>query len=348
MVVHRKNPFLLTVLAATHTRNRLLLAVTLGLGYHLTFSNINFSEKNDAENFITERFNTQHVNIENIKTNNVDTGNVIAKCEVQNVVVPSSSHRKGTRAGLGDEEYISNAEVLIKSLQIYLSVGKSPFTDMPSVPSLVDVNQLYKIFHGKTVLDFGCGGGRMLTGLQSLSICYKKYVGVDVSEKEIDYLKTMYNDENKHLFLHSNVKNARYNPKGNELTDGSYSNHISGLENMHGSFDVIHLRSVFSHMTLEEIDHHLKLFRSYLKYDPSNVRKSGVLVVSLFVRDDMKVDEEENPNEYETNNSPLHKSVISSFKFLQLLQEADFHILFMSTFDIQDTYVLAPGQKPNK
>ena len=116
---------------------------------------------------------------------------------------------------------------------------------------------------------------------------------------------------------------------------------------MHDSFDIIHLRSVFSHMTLEEIDHHLELFRSYLKYYPSNAKNSGVLVVSLFVRDDMKVDEEENPSYYNTNKSPLHKSVVSSFRFLKLLQKADFHISFMSTLSSQDTYVLKPGQKPH-
>ena len=295
---------------------------------------------------LTKTFNPPSVTR---KTQRVDTKNASARCKVLNVAVPSSSHRKGTQSSLGDEEYINNAKMLIKALQVYLSVGKSPFTNMHLVPSLVDTNQLYSIFDGKKILDFGCGGGRMLTGLKSLSICYKQYVGVDVSEKEISYLQTMYKDEDdkeKHLFFHSNVKNAQYNPKGNELTDGSYSDHITGLENMHDSFDIIHLRSVFSHMTLEEIDHHLELFRSYLKYDPSNAKNSGVLVVSLFVRDDMEVDEEENPSYYNMNKSPLHKSVMSSFRFLKLLQKADFHISFMTTLSSQDTsYVLKPGQK---
>ena len=113
------------------------LLLTLTVGY-ITFTTIkqNILTSNDyAENVLTKTFNPPSVTR---KTQRLDTENGLVRCKVLNVVVPSSSHCKGTRSSLGDEDYISNAEMLIKALQVYLSVGKSPLTNMHLVPSLVD------------------------------------------------------------------------------------------------------------------------------------------------------------------------------------------------------------------
>ena len=66
------------------------------------------------------------------------------------------------------------------------------------------------------------------------------YVGIDVSEREVKYLQTVYPDNGSKL-------------DNDTKEDGGYEDALPELHTRRGTFDVIHLQSAFSHMEMNEI-----------------------------------------------------------------------------------------------
>jgi SAM-dependent methyltransferase len=94
----------------------------------------------------------------------------------------------------------------------------------------------------KTVLDFGCGVGRLYFGLRERSEP-ASYLGVDVKSDVIDWAtRHITTADPRFVFAQSDVRNERYNP-------GGILQNESWTRLLHPSFDVIYCYSVVSHMT---------------------------------------------------------------------------------------------------
>jgi SAM-dependent methyltransferase len=120
------------------------------------------------------------------------------------------------------------------------------------------------------LLDFGCGS-RFTRALISESLPIKRYVGVDVYRKMIEWLRKSVDDP-RFEYFHVNAHNALYNPNGEILTEETELP-IAGQ-----TFDVICLFSVFSHLGPRDYRTLLKLLRRHVKPD-------GKLFYTLFINE---------------------------------------------------------------
>lgn len=238
-------------------------------------------------------------------------------------VIPPLELRKGNRNTMADAQYIESASDLVSSVSWLVGTAKASNMAHMSTYSL----------DRKVIMDYGCGAGRFLVGLHSLGVCNFDYIGVDVGQAEIDWLRQTHQNNNKYRFSRVNVQNDRYNQKGQVLSDRIFSKAESNFWN--GTVDLLVLRSVFSHMESSDIAHHLVALREVLKSD-------GIMVVSLFVRpqtdqtvlSDEKIDQK------------LHMVVLSKESFEAMVHQAGYHVLLYTTQMGQDTYVLGVGVQP--
>jgi SAM-dependent methyltransferase len=123
---------------------------------------------------------------------------------------------------------------------------------------------------GLDVLDFGCGV-RFTQAFLNRAVPIKHYVGVDVANPVIDFLRSNVSDR-RFEFFHLDARNDRYNPTGRSLSEMAVPE-IEGRR-----FDLICLFSVFTH--LEPVDYvaMLKLLRRF-------VRPEGRLFYTLFINE---------------------------------------------------------------
>lgn len=254
------------------------------------------------------------------------------------IVIPPIELRKGNRRKFTDEQYMASAARLVDSIR--LLVGTATAEAIPTVQGTS--------LDGQVVMDYGCGPGRFLVGMQAAGICFDKYIGVDVGVKEIDWLQTTHaatiesSDSSKLEFIRVNVQNDRYNKNGVKLQTTTAAAKDEALiftpeqtARLTGKVDLMVLRSVFSHMLSEDIFHHLKALRPILK------PKTGIMAVSLFVRPDA----EETVISQEKTEQGLHIVVISKQVFESMVHKAGYHILLYTTLMGQETYILATGSQ---
>jgi SAM-dependent methyltransferase len=110
------------------------------------------------------------------------------------------------------------------------------------------------------VLDVGCGCGMMALQLRNYLSMDGGYVGMDIDRRAIRWCETHIGAEDTRFqFVYVDLYNRRYNPTGGErATDFCFSH-------PDGSFDVILLKSVFTHMRPEEVQNYLQEIRRLLK-----------------------------------------------------------------------------------
>ena len=117
------------------------------------------------------------------------------------------------------------------------------------------------------VLDVGCGV-RFTQAIINRAIPIKSYTGVDVHGPLIEYLKKEV-DDHRFSFAHWNAENGRYNPAGVQITPESRLP-------VEGTFDVIWLFSVFTHLEPSDANALLGILRRY-------VQPAGALFFSAFL-----------------------------------------------------------------
>jgi SAM-dependent methyltransferase len=125
-----------------------------------------------------------------------------------------------------------------------------------------------------SLLDVGCGFGRLAIGILDQVGDIRAYHGLDVSAPAIAWC-------NRHIarshpsfrFTRLDLRNERYNPGGAAIT-GGYQWPLDS-----GSFGIAYAYSVFSHMELPDIERYLAELRRVLT-------PNGCAFVTLFVAAD--------------------------------------------------------------
>jgi SAM-dependent methyltransferase len=110
------------------------------------------------------------------------------------------------------------------------------------------------------VLDIGCGCGQMALHLEKYLSDNGSYVGVDIHRPSIKWCqKTIGSRRNDFQFARVDVRNLAYNPGGIHRAD-TYQFPFDD-----GSFDLILLKSVFTHMRPPEVTNYLREVARLLK-----------------------------------------------------------------------------------
>lgn len=124
------------------------------------------------------------------------------------------------------------------------------------------------------ILDVGCGIGRMAVPLTEYLSKGGEYHGIDIVEKGIVWCKKRISTKfpNFH-FLHSDIYNKMYNPKGKHKA----SEYTFPFEDE--KFDFIFLTSVFTHMFPADLENYLKEISRVLK-------KNGRCMISYFLQNE--------------------------------------------------------------
>jgi SAM-dependent methyltransferase len=116
----------------------------------------------------------------------------------------------------------------------------------------------------ETILDIGCGCGIMTLDLlesQGLPEYLRggKYVGGDIHKGSIKWCQRKISRKYPNcVFFHMDIKNIHYNPQGQYAAE----NYVFPFED--NSFDVVILKSVFTHMLPAAVDNYLKEIRRLL------------------------------------------------------------------------------------
>lgn len=130
---------------------------------------------------------------------------------------------------------------------------------------------------GSDVLDVGCGV-RFAQAIINRDIPIQSYTGVDVHLPLIEHLRREVDDP-RFSFSHWDARNAMYNPAGMKITPES-------LLPVEGTFDVIWLFSVFTHLEPSDANALLAILRRH-------VRPGGALFFSAFLGEDDTIDFED-------------------------------------------------------
>ena len=161
--------------------------------------------------------------------------------------VPPALRRGGLR---GDEQkYVHSGRMLIDLLCRRLGVAD---------------------LGAQRMLDMGCGT-KLVQAFLAHDLPVGAYVGIDVYREMIDFLAQEVRDP-RFSFHHMDSHNAMYNPGGRPLGPDT------ALPVEPGSFDLICLFSVFTHLEPHDYVAMLKLLRPC-------IRPGGTLLFSLFVNE---------------------------------------------------------------
>lgn len=114
--------------------------------------------------------------------------------------------------------------------------------------------------HGETVLDVGCGVGRMAVPLIEYLGPAGRYEGFDIMRENVDWCRRAITRRwpNFH-FQHADIFNREYNPSG-PVTCGEFR-----FPYPDGTFDFAFLTSVFTHLMPPDAAHYLKELGRVLK-----------------------------------------------------------------------------------
>ncbi len=110
------------------------------------------------------------------------------------------------------------------------------------------------------VLDIGCGCGQIALVLKDELGPEGRYVGCDINRQAISWCRRkIAAHDPRFSFHHLDVRNGMYNPRGRQDAAGYR------FPPEWGRFDLILLKSVFTHMRLAEIENYISQLGSLLK-----------------------------------------------------------------------------------
>jgi ubiquinone/menaquinone biosynthesis C-methylase UbiE len=122
-----------------------------------------------------------------------------------------------------------------------------------------------------SILDVGCGCGRIAIPLTDQLSKNGRYCGFDIDKDCITWLQNnISHNHSNFAFIHADIYHHLYNPKGKCLSE----EFTFPFEN--DSFDIIYLASVFTHMLPGEMEHYLSEISRVLK-------KGGKCLITYFL-----------------------------------------------------------------
>jgi len=125
----------------------------------------------------------------------------------------------------------------------------------------------------ESILDVGCGNGQISRALTPILADTGRYDGIDVHRQSIAWLQDRYRAYPHFHFHHIDVHNVMYNP------DGQQPGEKFRLAFPSHSFDVVLLKSVFTHMLPPDV-------RSYMKEISRVLRPGGRAAMTYFLLND--------------------------------------------------------------
>jgi SAM-dependent methyltransferase len=173
-------------------------------------------------------------------------------------------------------------------------------------------------YHGlgpqASVLDIGCGVGRLAIGIEESPHTCRSYTGVDVDREAIKWAQTHLWQNKKREFQFLDIANERYNPDGALKMDDGFR-----LPFVKGEFTIIYLYSVFTHLRCPDIKVYLREFKRLLS------RNGSVFLTGFF--EPRCPPETENPKDYpprygDTNMGALHRVRINEGWLFDAVHEA--------------------------
>lgn len=164
------------------------------------------------------------------------------------------------------------------------------------------------------VLDIGCGQGRLPIGILRV-IGEVSYIGIDVDQRSIDWCKRyIERDHPSFKFKHLNLYNERYNKNGIKIDDEFR------IEVNPKSVDIVHLYSVFSHTTEQDM-------RAFLKDFSRILDNKGKIFFTTFIEENVP-NYSINPENYRLKCSgPLHIVRYKKDYLFSILDESGYSIL---------------------
>ncbi len=124
------------------------------------------------------------------------------------------------------------------------------------------------------ILDIGCGAGLLSVPILNHLDSSGYYEGMDIIQESVAWCqKNISSKHNNAKFIHQNIFNASYNPRGIDY-GGSY--HFPYPD---ATYDVVIMKSVATHLRPEELINYLNEIARILKI-------GGKLIVTYFVLDD--------------------------------------------------------------
>lgn len=110
-----------------------------------------------------------------------------------------------------------------------------------------------------TLLDVGCGLGRLARPLVKILNDRGSYTGLDVTRSSIEWCRQAYSAYQRFTFHHIDVFNMHYNPRG---VVRAHEYHFKLANN---TFDFAWSTSLFTHMLILDVDHYLVEMARVLK-----------------------------------------------------------------------------------
>ena len=124
-----------------------------------------------------------------------------------------------------------------------------------------------------SLLDVGCGNGQIARALTRFLSLDGRYEGVDINRATIGWLQQRYSALPNFRFTHANISSRLYNSSG-KLTAAEYRFPFADE-----SFDVVLLKSLFTHMFPADI-------RAYMREIGRMLKKGGRSVITYFLLND--------------------------------------------------------------
>ena len=164
--------------------------------------------------------------------------------------------RQAAYMALGPFDYLSrtiNDKVDFPPLHLRRYVGPLRSFESSGAEFMSYLRLIARLRPDESILDVGCGCGLMALYLKDFLGTKSSYVGVDLHKPSVRWcLNNIASRHPNFAFAHIDVKNSVFNPRG------QYAAEVFSLPYGNGAFDIILLKSVFTHMRPSEVDNYLK------------------------------------------------------------------------------------------
>ena len=197
----------------------------------------------------------------------------------RNTIMLLRSIRNAGLVALGPLDYVVralNCKADLPPLHLRRYVGPLDSFESSGAEFMGYLRSLAGLLPSERVLDIGCGCGQMALHLKNYLDENGSYVGVDIHRPSINWCGQNIARRHKNFqFAHIDVRNLAYNPNAAQRAEA----YVFPFADR--SFDLILLKSVFTHMRPPEVSNYLSEVARLLKSD-------GRCLVTFFLLNDQQ------------------------------------------------------------